>query len=30
MLKIGREKNERRIVVGRRLFFKMEEMQYEH
>lgn len=28
MLKIGREKNERRIVVGRRLFFKIEEMQY--
>lgn len=28
MLKIGREKNERRIVVGRRLFFKMEEIQY--
>jgi len=28
MLKIGRDKNKPRIVVGKRLFFKIEEMQY--
>jgi hypothetical protein len=28
MLNIGRDKNERRIVVGKRLFFKVDEMHY--